>query len=364
MPTNDSAVHVTSYDNDTLGTEDKSERIVLINIGYAIFMPVLAILVIFGNVLIIYAFWKLPSLREKTSELLILNLSIVDLCTGVTLLYISPVFIIRGYNPLRELGCRLANFLFHFTVNAGSFTLVAISMDRLLLVLIDYPKYLKFQSHSRIRFTIALCWITAFAVCAMEHSIWNLAKTLNDSAANIDFNEICLSPPRRLRAFSLFAFIGLYLGPVALVCGLSMTFFVLLWRRIRRPNRVGMLSEDAATDSSVHTNPTTAEERVVPNVEIQGVEPGPPMQRRQQRVQMNRYLKPAVSLTVLVVAMALCMLPYSIYVIIIQFVCSKCFIPQLVNSLLLLQSCNACLDPYLYGMTQKKIRKYYLSCFS
>ena len=340
----------TTSDLMTNVTDDDTGISYTINYYFAFFIPVLSLLIITGNILIIVAFWKLPSLREKPSEYLILNLSFVDLCTGFTLLYISPLFIVSGYNPLGEIGCRFANASFNITVSASVFTLIAISTDRFLLVLIAYPKYLKWQSTFRIRLTIITCWTLAFLLSAIEHSIWNVAKTLSERAADIDFKIVCLSPPRRLQAYSLYGFFGVYLGPVLIVCILSSAFFFLLWRRIQMNNRIGA--------ASFSTQSTSLQDRQIePSQNRFNGTDQPANQPKEKR--NSRYTKPALSLVVLVSAMALCMLPYSIYIIIIQFFCPKCFMPTLVNTLLLMQSCNAVLDPFLYGMTQRKIKNFY-----
>ena len=342
MSTNTTADLITNATNDDTGIS------YTINYYFAVFIPLLSLLIITGNILIMVAFWKLPSIRDKPSEYLILNLSFVDLCTGFTLLYISPLFIYSGYNPLGELGCRFANASFNITVSASVFTLIAISTDRFLLVLIAYPKYLKWQSTFRIRLTIITCWFFAFLLSAIEHSIWNFAKTLSERAAGIDFKVVCLSPPRRLQAYSLYGFFGIYLGPVLIVCILSSAFLFLLWRRIQMNNRVGTALATQSTSMPQDRQNEPSEYR--PNGNDQ-----PANQPRRN----SRYTKPALSLTVLVSAMALCMLPYSIYIIIIQFFCPTCFMPTLVNTLLVMQSCNAVLDPILYGMTQRKIRNFY-----
>ena len=77
----------------------------------------------------------------------------------------------------------------------------------------------------------------------------------------------------------------------------------------------------------------------------------------------NRYIKPAVTLTGLVLSMAICMLPYCFYVIIIELGCELCNNTDVLYALLLLQFSNSALDPIIYVFTREKVRQFYGTCF-
>ena len=71
-----------------------------INVAYAVVIPTVCILTIIGNLGTIYAFWKLPELLEKPSEMLILSLSCADLLNGLIVMpSFAPVWITPGYWP-------------------------------------------------------------------------------------------------------------------------------------------------------------------------------------------------------------------------------------------------------------------------
>lgn len=317
-----------------------------VNIFFAIFIPLLSILTVVSNIMIIIAFWKLPNLREKPSELLILNLSCVDLLTGLLVLPVqSLVYIIPGYWPLGEIGCRLQAISLQTNIYASLFTLIAISTDRCLLVLKEYPVYLKMQSLRRIQVTIAVCWLAAFTAAMIEQILWNPAKSIDKTAASIDFDKTCLTPPRRLKGYTMSVFLIVYFGPVITVCGLSTAFLYLLQRRLKK-TKPSAPSGTASTALEPEANAPS---------QAQTGESSQPNQLPSRR----RYIKPAISLIAVVCSMAICMLPYCFYVIIIELFCQTCNNPSILFILLLLQFCNACLDPLLYGMTQKKIRHFY-----
>ena len=73
----------------------------------------------------------------------------------------------------------------------------------------------------------------------------------------------------------------------------------------------------------------------------------------------NRYIKPGITLIGVVLAMTICMLPFGFYVIIIESGCEECNDNDILYGLFLMLLCNACIDPFIYVLTQRKIRKFY-----
>ena len=327
-----------------------------VNIFFAIFLPLLSLVTVIGNVMIIVAFWKLPSLHEKPSELLILNLSCVDLLTGLLVLPVqSLVYIVPGYWPLGEVGCRLQAISLQTNIYASLFTLIAISADRCLLVFKEYPVYRRMQSLVRIRITVIICWLAAFLAAMIEQVLWNPAKSLDETAALIDFNKTCLTPPRRLQPYTMTVFLAVYFGPVATVCALSTIFLYLLRRRLKKTERPEASALTRTRTNGLDVDGHSSHSQARPSMAAAQVS---------HQTSRNRYIKPAVSLFAVVISMAICMLPYCFYVITIELFCPKCNNPRVLFILLLLQFCNACLDPVLFGMTQKKIRHFYGSCIA
>ena len=347
------ATMIPTTNNSTSTTTDD----VQINIFYAIFIPSLSFSTVLGNILIMVAFWKVPGLRDKPSELLILNLSCMDSLTGLQLLYYSPLFI-AGHWPFGEFGCRIANAIFYLSIHGSLFNLIAISVDRVRLVLLEYPKYMKMQSAFRIRMQILACWATALMTVILEHSIWNVAKQVDESAAAINFDVTCLTPPRRLKIYSRTAFIALYIVPVITVCSLSVWFIYLLRIRLEKSKRVGDSSGSSTARAEPSTQVTTTEQRTMPS--NQSNQAAVSNSHTKNQPSRSRYIKPAVSLFAVVTAMAICMLPYCFYVIIIEG-CSTCYDPKIFYIMIMFKYCNAFLDPFLYGITQRKIRLFYLS---
>ena len=75
-------MNTTAMSNMTENTEVGPGTPIQINIAYAIVVPIIIVIGTVFNLTTILAFWKMPGLRDKPSDLLILNLSVVDLITG------------------------------------------------------------------------------------------------------------------------------------------------------------------------------------------------------------------------------------------------------------------------------------------
>ena len=175
-----------------------------INIGYAIFVPVLILVTTAMNIGTIAAFWKIPTLRDKPSELLILNLACSDLLTGLIVIPLaSNLYITPNWWPAGEIGCAIWILSIDISVHGTLFALMTISLDRFLLVYLEYPKYIKNVTRKRVYTIVASGWIIALLTATLEMGLWEKAKDLDETAGEIDHTKYCLSPPRRVRTFSL-----------------------------------------------------------------------------------------------------------------------------------------------------------------
>ncbi|XP_072037047.1 5-hydroxytryptamine receptor 1B-like [Amphiura filiformis] len=346
------------------------------HIAYSIFLPLLTLLTIVANLGIITAFWKVSSLREKPSNLLILCLSFVDLIQGLLFLPIMSHFQIIGIWIFGEIGCQLWIAIGTITSVTSIFLLVAISLDRLLLISLTYPRYVKLLLKSRIKVTAILCLICALIPTFTELVVWQKAKSLDIKAESINFELTCLSPTRRVVQFQFFMIIFSIL-PFFVVVIFTCTFFIRL-RRITKSNRVGgthnhdgSLSSPATgiadkddesnnAPAGISHKPSTSHRLTTgPEESLRRIfvseESGPESGSR------ARYIKPAITLSALVLAMITCLMPYNLYVIVIIPVCSKCYDPRLVSNLGILIFCNPLFDAVFYGVTQGKIRGFYLA---
>ena len=332
-----------------------------VNIPYAVFLPVLVLITVMMNTGTIVAFWKLPRLYENPSELLILNLACSDLLTGLIVLPLaSPLYITPNRWPTGEIGCAIWVFFIDISVHGTLFALMTISLDRFLLVYLEYPQYIGKVTRRRIYKVIAVGWIFALLTAIVEMGLWEKAKSLNETAGSIDHTKYCLSPPRRVHTFSLPFFLILYLLPVLSVCGLSVAFLYQLRIRLRRSKSSSNVPSSGGTSGSQTIE--IVQSASSGNLVSDEVASATPRKSVTDVVLRNRYIKPGVTLVALVSAMAICMLPYCFYVISIESGCEHCNDLKLIYGLILMQFCNACLDPFIYVLTRKRMRKFYRSC--
>lgn len=339
----------------------------------------MAAVTVIGNLLTLIAFWREPKLREKPSDMLICALAGVDFVTGLVVMpLMSPLYITPGDWPLGEAGCRVLISLSNIVLNSNLVLLIFISLDRYLLVSREYPQYVKIQSEHRIYACILLSFCLAALAVGAEQGPWEYAKTVNAVAAGIDYDKFCLSPPRRITRFSIGFFVVSYLLPVVIVGILSVAFLYLLRKRMKK-NLTQVRPSDTASSSQAHsdnhaTNTTTTtttrgdETSALEVATISAVKTSAPTTEGQhqqaENSTRNRYIKPAITLIALVTAMGICMLPYCLYVVVVNWFCPQCANVEVLYAVLLLQYCNSCLDPILYAATQSKIRKFYRARFN
>ncbi len=311
-----------------------------VNINMTIWTILLSAITSLANLGTIVAFVKVKSLREKPSNLLILSLAVVDFFQGLIVIPYNMSNFVFGRWIFGEVGCKLYVAMGYQTVVIGLYTLCLISLDRLLLVKLPYPTYMKHvQRKPRILLVIIACWVVSFLPVCIDLVFWDKAKSLSDVAARINFDYECLAPTRWIPEISS-AFLLMFLfTPVFLVAVFSLTFLYALHLRLKKMRRVGI--ED------VNLSNSTEQGRRIPN--------------DQEEQSKNRYLKPAMTLGALVAAMCISILPYVSYVVVI-YLCPTCLNPQLVYCFVILGYCNALFDAVLYGITESKLRRFYASC--
>ena len=325
---------------------------------HIVLLPVFSLLTILANLATVYAFIKDRSLREKPSDLLILSLSGSDLMMGLIVLPLaSPNMMLNGYWPFGESICRVMNVVSAMSSESSLLILVAISFDRYLLVSIPYPRYVKRQSQHRIYLYIGMSWGIAAVPCVIEGIFWEHAKKIDATAAGIDFNTTCLSPSRRIGELAAVLFLVFVLMPILFVIFLNTVFLYRLRKRLKARNRVNPSNHADEGDMSTDTNSApinhnlgTGETRISAS--------------SSSNRKKSKYMKPAITLAVLVAAMLVCMLPYCLYVMVVEVFCPGCDSDiTVVWNLSLLIDLNSLLNPCLYAATQNKIRRFYRARF-
>ena len=307
---------------------------VIIGISLCVTQPV----TIIANLMTIAAFMKVPSLQTHTSNLLIFALSITDLVCGVyQLLYygIPSAFGLRP--PLGEIGCMVSVPL-EYTYNTGNFLLIAISIDRVLLVSMDYSQYVKMMTKFRLKALAGICVMICQVASIIELSFWNYAKRNNANAASINFKKLCLFPARRMNSFSIYVSVCYLFLPLIAVGIFSIIFVKRLLIRVRGPQRIAPVTDD--NNSNIRSAGENREEIA-----------------REETTTKKRYVKSAVTLAALVAAMGVSLLPYCTYRIVNAL--NGELNSNMEYAVYLALQLNPLLDPLFFAATQKGIREYY-----
>ena len=291
---------------------------VIIGIVLCVTQPV----TIIANLLTIIAFVKIPSLQTHKSNLLIFALSIADFISGVDQLICYGI-------PFQN------------TYNAGNYLLVAISIDRVLLVSMDYSKYIKMMTKFRLILAVGICFVIGQIPTVFDLSFWNYAKRNNVNAVGINFEEICLYPAISLKWYSIFSSLLAFFLPLFLVGIFSIIFLKRLIIRINNSRQI--------VPETQNNNIRSVGENLeaIPR----------PTEETSYDTTKKRYIKHAITLAALVSAMAISMLPH----------CINLFVESLTGSLNVdiryitwsILQLNPCLDPLFFAATQKGIREYY-----
>ncbi|XP_072037145.1 melanopsin-like [Amphiura filiformis] len=312
---------------------------------------IIGILILISNMATIVAFLKVRGLRQKPSNLLILNLSCADFGVGLIQFYEIPLAANKP-RPYDKFGCQLVVFLANMFVSAGMLTTVSISIDRFLLLSREYPKYLRIQSRKRIMCIIGGIWLYGILLGTIEVLLWDMLTptALHDY---FDYSQDCRSPPKHNLVFALVFFITAIFGPLLTIESFSLAFVVRLIQKLRQPM---VHPSSNANTSSQNENPSQN-----PNRSAAGPSSSSnvPMAHRPEADANKRYKKAAILLGAIVLTVNICTLPYVLYIIITNVFCPQCNKAYYRDILRYWLYLNSCINPFLYAATVVKIRRYY-----
>ena len=135
-----------------------------------VLMSVLSGTAVLGNVLILVSLCRAPQFLRQPSYFLLLNLAFADLCVGFVA---EPLYLIYKIsyllNPFSILSCYAGvvfNFFSYLLTSLSLWTAAAISLDRLLALLL-HMKYSAIVTRRKICVCIAVLLVLSFAFASM-----------------------------------------------------------------------------------------------------------------------------------------------------------------------------------------------------
>ncbi|XP_072039228.1 histamine H3 receptor-like [Amphiura filiformis] len=338
-----------------------------------------------GNAGTIVAFYKVRGLREKPSDLFILSLSCADLLMGCVITFTVPTYAL-GYWAWGKTMCQLFAALANIAVIAGILNTLMICWDRYILISKEYPKYVKIQSQRRVIGTITVVWVYSLVTGFIEWVVWDVVK-VPETVYEFDFTRECRSPPKHNFVFQTQAFTRNVFLPLLGIEGLSVAFVVLLRRRLHkrmqvtdfefsntqsqqlqeRSDQPGGSSTVSRCDAA-HTSMSTGGSTSGHSRNIGTDSTNMPVNARNAEHTSsnpkNRYVKAAITLAALVIALNLCLLPFLLYTLYVSLVCPTCS-DRLIRDTLsnIFVPLNSCINPILYAVTMSKIKRFYKRLF-
>ena len=270
---------------------------------------------IVGNMCTLIAYVSDPKLRT-ISNYYICNLAVTDLVIGLTSIPAYSVYTLEDYQwPLGPAVCKAWLVVDFLMCAESSFTIILISLDRLLMVKLGPGLYPKHVTSKRTMAAIASSWVLAFsmygpAIIGMD--IWRGYSTVEEGDCDVEFAETFLF----ILITSLLEFC------VPFIC--VTTFNALLYLDIHK----------RSTQSSLTSSASKAKN-------------------------LERDRRAARNLFILVVAFFICWTPYTVSTVVYSICDQACIdldMYELFNWLLWV---NSSLNPFLYAYANLRIRAHF-----
>lgn len=274
---------------------------------------------IIGNTLVCTATCLSPNLRKATTSLFIMSLAVSDLLTAILSMPFD-VYILHtnGLWFHGEIACNIWTTAYLLAVPTSNLTLLILSIDRYLTLREPLSQFRSGQLMTRERaiIYIAALWIYSLVFSLLPHMGWKLWRLMPQSVTS----GICFFNGSRL--YNIVVSVLHFIVPALTMC----VIYIMIYRQIRRHTR-----SVHPVDSPVAT------------------------QNAQAKFLLQRNIKAAKRIAVIVSVFLFCWVPFSVLSI-IGNICLDCYlkIPQQVFYVTLLMGyANSALNPILYSFNNR-----------
>ncbi|XP_038071940.1 melatonin receptor type 1B-A-like [Patiria miniata] len=326
--------------SSTFEFSDYTQRVIV-----ATMFLVIALLGIFGNTLVILAVLLSNKVRTATNAFVV-NLSVADFLTCVVIPWNAVALLGREGLPVGVWVCSITAVVQRVTAGCSVFSLVAIALNRLLLITRHATTYYKvYSTPKKIILWLVLIWLVPlFISLAVPTFISTIEFTY------VEKYHICMSSHSQAGSRTYSIIVAGILYPILLI--ISIVCYVLIWRHLKRHSkRMATVHQEAShfTPSSILTTSTvtiplahiSSDDRIqspaspssVPAINSQ-------VTRRQNDITKNMFY--------VVCAFMLCITPYAVVVM--------CGDSPARPYLLAWFFANSCVNPMIYATKHRDFK--------
>ncbi|ELU08902.1 hypothetical protein CAPTEDRAFT_127317 [Capitella teleta] len=263
-----------------------------------------------GNCCTIIAFRSDAKLRTF-SNFYIFNLAVTDLFIGFVSLPFYTAYTLMNYTwPFGRVFCKIYNLFDYLVCVESSFTILCISVDRLLMVKLGPGLYQRMVTKRRTLLLIATTWLISavlYGPAIVAFDIWRGYSIVPENDCFVEFLD-------HFKFTAITSIFDFFTPSIAIVLS-----NVLLYLDIRRRSR-----------------------------STQQVDQGC----------LKRDLKAAKNLALLVALFLMCWAPYTTCAL-LQTICSSCVNADLFNFFVWLLWMNSSINPIVYAASNPRFRSHY-----
>ncbi|XP_022081078.1 melatonin receptor type 1A-like [Acanthaster planci] len=297
-----------------------------------------AVLGVVGNSLVILSV-ILSKLVQTSTNVLVVNLSVADLLTSLSLPWSSVVMLSDGASwPLStEVPCQIAAFLFHTGLGASLYNLALIALNRLVRITRPLATYNRIFSPCKMAWIVTFAWLVPVIVVVFPPTIGVGNLGIDTKLPSCSDDE--LHPLAEL--YNLAQAIGFF--PVPLITVIISYLAIYMYIRGHFKQLSTITNGDNPTPHPNSTEvPGEASDRASREEEYRSG-------RSQHRISQQQ-LTITKNLFVIFVTFMLCISPYFLSLFVPT---SKRFTLYFATILIL----NSCVNPILYGAKHPQFRK-------
>lgn len=279
---------------------------------------------IIGNTLVCVATILNPNLRKATTSLFILSLAVSDLVTAIlTIPFDVYVILANGLWFHGKAACTIWTTAYLLTIPTSNLTLLVLSIDRYMTLSAPLNQFRGRQAMTRRRilFYIAALWIYTLVCALLPHTGWKIWRL---EPTNV-IGDICIFNGSHL--YNILVSVLHFIVPGLAMC----VIYLMIYYQIRRHSR-----------------------------SVRPID-SPVSQSTQANLLLQRNIRAAKRIAVIVIVFLLNWVPYSILSI-IGNLCNRCLvkIPYEVFYVTLMTGyLNTALNPVLYSFNNRNFMDSY-----